>query len=171
MFLCATTHINKSLCPSVDLLVCLSVTHSCDDPHVAHIGLLGLVFKTCSHRLYMTNERFASWLKRSCGLSVHSNPPNAVPFNWVSNLSFAQSRFPSTVQYSWTVYLSKWFSPAKNVLTFEWANFVKSSWLSIWRLCVGTYDFSSSILQHHWHFNERTSVKLEGQPRSFADTK
>ena len=31
------------LCPLVSLLICWSVTHSFDDPHVAPIGLLGLV--------------------------------------------------------------------------------------------------------------------------------
>merc|ERR1711946_61457 len=42
-FLGATKHLYNWLCPLVGRLVCLSVTHSFDDPHVAPIGLLGLV--------------------------------------------------------------------------------------------------------------------------------
>ena len=43
-FLGATKHLYNWLCPSVGWSVCRSVTHSFDDPHVAPIGLLGLVF-------------------------------------------------------------------------------------------------------------------------------
>ena len=46
-FLGATKHLHNWLCPSVGWLVGRlvgwSVTHSFDDPHVAPIGLLGLV--------------------------------------------------------------------------------------------------------------------------------
>ena len=42
-FLGATKHLYNWLCPLVGLSVCWSVTHSFDDPHVAPIGLLGLV--------------------------------------------------------------------------------------------------------------------------------
>ena len=63
-FLGATKHLYNWLCPSVGRLVGWSVTHSFDDPHVAPIGLLGLVssYLSVRHSFFFLRLYFSIFL-------------------------------------------------------------------------------------------------------------
>ena len=133
LFLGATKHLYNWLCLLVGRLVCLSVTHSFDDQHVAPIGLLGLVLSKFPEIVF----------KRATGFSPNS-PAVACIWGIDSN--------------NWPAFFQKCWSLQRNSMNDDWLGRWRPQKLqvvgaitSVWRfripLCGETEELYTERIQ------------------------